>query len=130
MMKSATLNALNTEKYIMSKSFKKWIYHATKAPKVINSEYFETMEASGWASSPAKFAKIKDFCVDENDPAAVQVLGEAIEGVNGRLNGELNIDIMKKKELEEYARKHFNVELDCRRSLKVLRTEVKELLGN
>ena len=114
----------------MPKSFKKWVYHATKSPKVINSEDFETIEAQGWADSPAKFAKIKDFGVDENDPAAVQVLGEALEGVGERLNGELNIHVMKKIELEEYARKHFNVELDCRRSLKVLRAEVKELLGN
>ena len=114
----------------MPKLFKRWIYHAEHQPKIINSDEFEKYEKEGWADTPAKFAKIKDFGVDENDPAAVQVLGEALEGVGDRLNGELNIDVMKKKELEEYARKHFNVELDCRRSLKVLRAEVKELLGN
>ena len=114
----------------MSKIFKKWVYHKTETPKIINSDKYEEYEKEGWADSPAKFAKIKDFGVDESDPAAVQVLGEALEGVGDRLNGELNIDVMKKKELEEYARKHFNVELDCRRNLKVLRAEVKELLGN
>ena len=113
----------------MSKSFKKWIYHATKKPKVIDSEEFETMEASGWADSPAKFAKIKDFGIDVNDPASVQVLGEALEGVNDRLNGQLNIDSMKKKDLEEYASRHFNVQLDSYKSVKALRLEVKELIG-
>lgn len=37
---------------------------------------------------------------------------------------------MNKKELEDYAFKHFNVELDRRRSVKKLRAEVKELIGN
>ena len=83
----------------------------------------------GWAASPAKFAKIKDFGVDENDASAVQVLGEALQGVGDRLNGELNIDVMKKKDLEEYASTHFNVILDNARSLSVLRLEVKKLLS-
>ena len=114
----------------MSKSFKRWIYHAELEPKIIDSSEFDEYEKEGWADTPAKFAKIKDFGIDENDPAAVQVLGEALQGINDRLNGELNIDVMKKRELEDYAREHFNVELDCRRSLKALRKEVKELLGN
>ena len=29
----------------MAKSFKRWIYHKTKAPKVIDSEYFEDHKA-------------------------------------------------------------------------------------
>lgn len=114
----------------MSKSFKRWIYHAELEPKIINSEEFEAYEKEGWADTPAKFAKISDFGVDEKDPAAVQVLGESIEGVKNRLNGELNIDTMKKPELEEFAKEHFNVDLDRRRSVKALRLEVKELLGN
>lgn len=114
----------------MAKSFKRWIYHSELEPKVINSEDFEDYKKEGWADSPAKFAKIKDFGVDESDPAAVQVLGEALEGVGDRLNGQLNIDVMKKKDLEEYAKKHFNVELDCRRSVKILRDKVKKLLDN
>lgn len=114
----------------MANSYKRWIYHATKEPKIINSEDFERMEALGWADSPAKFAKISDFGVDENDPGAVQALGESIEGVKNRLNGELNINSMKKQELEDFAKEHFNVDLDRRRSVKALRLEVKELIGN
>lgn len=113
----------------MSNVFRRWIYHSTLPPQIINSDEFEKFSDDGWADTPAKFAKIKDFGVDENDPAAVQVLGEALEGVGDRINGELNVDVMEKKDLEEYARKHFNVELDCRRSKAKLRKEVKALLG-
>lgn len=113
----------------MAKTFKRWIYHKTKAPKIINSDEFETMKALGWSDTPADFILISDFGIDGNDPSQVQVLGEAIQGVKDAANGALNIDIMSKKELEDYAFTHFNVELDRRRSVKKLRAEVKELLG-
>jgi hypothetical protein len=112
----------------MAKTYKTWIYHATNEPKIINSDEFKGYSDDGWSDTPATFAKIKDFGIDEEDPSAVQVLGEAIEGVKNRINGELNISVMKKRELEDYAREHFNVELDCRRNLKTLRAEVKVLI--
>lgn len=113
----------------MKQSFKQWVYHATKAPKVINSEEFEVMEAQGWADSPAKFAKIADFGIDESNAEMVQTLGEAMEGVKDAANGALNIDKMDGKTLEEYARTNFNVELDRSRSVKALRIQVKKLVG-
>jgi len=113
----------------MAKIFKRWIYHAELEPKVIESTDYEQYEKDGWADTPAKFAKIKDFGVDEDNAASVQVLGEAIDGVKERLNGELNIDVMNKKQLEEYALKHFEVDLDRRSSVKKLRNDVKALIG-
>ncbi len=112
----------------MSKDFKQWIYHSTEEPKVIHSKDADKHFKEGWADTPAKFAKIVDFGVDEKDPAAVQVLGEALEGVKERLNGELNISVMKKKELEEFALTHFNVTLNKRRSLAALQKEVYDLI--
>ena len=114
----------------MPKLFRRWIYHATKDPKIIMSNEYDAYEKDGWSDTPATFAKIKNFGVDEEDPSAVQVLGEAIEGVKNRLNAELNIDVMSKIQLEEYAFEHFNVNLDRRRSIKKLRAEVKELAAN
>jgi hypothetical protein len=114
----------------MSKLFKRWIYHKTNKPMIINSDEFEDYEKKGWADTPAKFAKIKDFGIDENDAAAVQVLGEALDGVKDRLNDELNFNVMKKVQLEDYAKRHFNVDLDRRRSLKKLRAEVRKLASN
>lgn len=114
----------------MAKTFKRWIYHKTKDPKVINSDEFETMKALGWSDTPADFILISDFGIDGDDPSQVQVLGEAIQGVKDAANGALNIGKMNKQELEDYAFTHFNVELDRRRSVKKLRAEVKELIGN
>ena len=113
----------------MAKTFKRWIYHKTKTPKVINSDEFETHKALGWSDTPADFILIADFGVNGDDPSQVQVLGEAIQGVKDAANGALNIDSMNKKELEDYASDHFNVELDRRRSIKKLREEVKQLVG-
>ena len=113
----------------MAKIFKMWIYHSTKEPKIITSDELKSYQDDGWSDTPATFAKIKDFGIDENNPASVQVLGEAISGVADRLNGELNLDTMKKAELEEYALKHFEVDLDKRKSLKALRAQVRQLLS-
>jgi hypothetical protein len=113
----------------MTKSFKRWIYHKTKEPKIIDSTDFETHKALGWSDTPADFITISDFGIDGNDPSQVQVLGEAIQGVRDAANGALNLNSMSKKDLEDYALTHFNVELDRRRSIKKLREEVKKLLG-
>ncbi len=114
----------------MAKTFKQWIYHKSEKPKVIDSIDFEEQKALGWSDTPADFITISDFGVDGNDPSQVQVLGEAIQGVRDAANGALNIDTMTKKALEDYAQTHFNVELDRRRSVKKLREEVKELIGD
>lgn len=112
----------------MAKIFKRWIYHKTKSPKIINSDDFETLKALGWSDTPADFILVADFGIDGDNPSQVQVLGEAIQGVRDAANGALNIGSMNKKELEDYASEHFNVELDRRRSVKKLREEVQELI--
>lgn len=113
----------------MKKTYKRWVYHATKQPKIIDSDQFEEMEALGWADSPAKFIKVTDFNVDPDNQAEVQQLGETIEGVAGAVNGALNIDIMGKNELEAYAQEFFGVDLDRRKGIKTLRKQVKEMAG-
>ena len=114
----------------MSKVYRTWVYHAVLEPKIITSDLFEDYKNVGWSDTPATFAKIIDFGVDETDPAAVQVLGEAISGVAERLNGELNINNMTKQELEDYALKHFNVDIDRRQKVSALRAQVKKLIEN
>jgi hypothetical protein len=111
----------------MAKIYRRWIYHATEKPFIINSDEFEGYSKKGWKDSPANFTKIEAFGVDKDDMTKVNALGEAIEGVKDRINGDLNVDIMTKKQLEEHARKHFNVELDRRKRIGDLRKQVKEL---
>lgn len=109
--------------------FKMWVYHATKAPKIINYDEFESAQAQGWADSPAKFIKISDFGVDPKNKSEVHQLGETIEGVKNAANGALNIDSMNKKQLEAYALEFFSIDIDRRKGIKTLRAEVKAMAG-
>jgi len=121
----------------MTEVYKTWIYHETEKPKVINSDEYEKYNKEGWQDSPACFIdhadigldadKIKDSD-DEEFIKATQVF-KAVEGVVDCLNGELNLEVMSKNELEEYARKHLDTELDKRRSKKRLVAEIRELLN-
>jgi len=112
----------------MSKSFKRWIYHATEEPKIINSDEFEGYEKDGWKDSPAEFCKTTDFGVDHKDPQKVQMLGDAIEGIADRLNGELNVDVMDKEQLTMFAKEHFKIELPQNKRIGTLRKQVKKLI--
>ena len=113
----------------MAITFTRWIYHATKDPIIIKSDEFEKYESEGWAGTPAKFAKIKDFGIDENDESAVQVLGEALEGVNDRINGELNIGRMNKDQLFDFTNKHFKCSIDMNKGVRALRKQVREMVA-
>ena len=115
--------------------FDRWIYHETKAPQVIKDSEFERMEAEGWADSPAQFIKLETMGIsqakieagDEQEEEKAQQALDAVEGVVASLNGALNLDKLGKTELEEYAREHYGVELDRRRSKKRLIDEVRAL---
>lgn len=89
-------------------SYKAWVYHSTEEPKIIDSDDLQHHLDSGWAESPAKFVKTTDFGIDPGDVLGVQALGETIEGIKDQLNGQLNLEEMKPKELKEYASKHFS----------------------
>lgn len=109
---------------------KRWIYHETEEPKIIENEEYEAYHAEGWEDTPAKFIHLKnDFDVDSDDEMKVQQVGEAIEGVVNSLNGALNLDDMDKDDLENYAQEHFGVDIDKRKSLKKLKKEVKALIA-
>ena len=106
----------------MSKDFKRWVYHATKSPKIINNTEFEQIQAEGWADSPAKFLKLESIGIsqtkindgDEEEAAKAQQALDAVEGVKESLNGALNLKKMNKKQLEDYAKEHHGVDLDRR----------------
>lgn len=119
------------------KDFDRWIYHETKAPQIIKDSEFERMEAEGWADSPARFIKLETLGIsqakieagDEQEESKAQQALDAVEGVVASLNGALNLDKLDKNELEAYAKEHFGVDVDKRRSKKRLVEEIKELAG-
>ena len=109
---------------------KTWIYHKTKEPMVINDDDMEEYHAEGWRDSPAPFLDIKDFGITADDKMAVQQLGDTVQGVCDNLNGALNIGKMKTLELEEYAKTHYNVDVNPsgKRGAKRVRAEVQALV--
>ena len=88
-----------------------WVYHATEEPKVVNNEEAQSYYDDGWKDSPASFVKVTEFDVDPDDALSVQQLGEAFEGVKDMANGALNLNDMKAKELDKYAKKNFDKKL-------------------
>ena len=106
----------------MNEDFKRWVYHKTKSPKIVNNSEFEQMQAEGWADSPAKFLKLESLGIsqekidsgNEEEAAKAQQALDAVEGVKESMNGALNLSKMSKQELEDYAKEHFGVDLDRR----------------
>jgi len=121
----------------MSKSFRMWVYHETKAPKIISSDDLQEHEAIGWRDSPACFLRLDAIGIDkeltdagdESETAKAQQALEAVEGVVQSLNNQLNIDKMNKNQLESYILEHYGIDLDKRKTLKQLRIQAKEISG-
>lgn len=107
--------------------YRTWIYHETEDPKIINSDNYDLFHEDGWRDSPACFVKVADFDVDPNDAAAVQNLGDTVQGVADALNDALNIGKMKKPELLEYADVHYGVKLNELKRVADLRKDLEAL---
>ena len=120
----------------MSKDSKRWIYHETKDPRIIDDSEFEQFEALGWADTPAKFLKLETIGIsqkkiddgDESEKAKAQQALDVVEGIKESLNGSLNLDSMNKDELETYAKEHFGVDLDRRKKPDTLVKEIRALM--
>jgi len=106
-----------------------WVYHQTKAPKIVSKEVAEQLYAEGWADTPAEFVNWKDHGVELDDPFKVQQVVDAVDGVADCLNGELNLELMNKDQLEDYAKKHLGIDIDRRKGLKRLVEEVRTALN-
>lgn len=108
-----------------------WVYHKTEKPKIIDSEDAISLYDKGWRDSPIHFAEIKNFGIDPDDKVKVQHLGDSIQGVKDFANSAINIDGMGKDDLENFAKKHFGLDIDRRLSVKNIRVRIKGLIyGN
>ena len=120
----------------MTEDYKTWVYHATKAPKVINDSDYEQVTAQGWADSPAIFLKLEKIGIsqekitngDVEEAAKAQQALDAVEGVKDYMNGSLNFSKMNKQELEDYAKQHFGVDLDRRLKPNKMIEQIKNLM--
>lgn len=120
----------------MKSNLRCWAYSATKAPKIINVNELERLQASGWADSPAVFMQLDEVGVDQDkikngdvtEAAKAQQVLDAVNGVKDSLNGALNLDIMSKNELDDYAKEHFGVDLDRSKKPNLLVKHIRELM--
>lgn len=111
------------------KKSRTWIYHKTEEPKIVYQHQAQDYFDKGWADSPARFVKLKDVGIDETDPIQVQQFGESMEGVKNAVNDALNLDDMTKRELVNYAKEHFDTDLDKRDYKSTLIKTVRGLIG-
>lgn len=112
-----------------------WIYHETEEAKIVNIDDAQAYYDDGWADSPARFLKLDAVGIDkdkvdsgdEEETAKAQQALDMVDGIKDSLNGALNIGTMNKNELEDYAKTHFNIDIDRRKSTKNLRRTVKAM---
>ena len=110
--------------------FKRWIYHRNKKPKIITNSDYEELFEHGWRDTPAAFLKLESLGIEKHETEKAQQALEMVAGVVESLNGALNIDQLNKRELEDHIKDHFGIDLDRRKTLKVLRKEAKALYDN
>jgi len=89
-----------------------YVYKKGEEPRMVYVEQAADFYNEGWADSPAKFFDMKEHGMDPENEIEVQTVGEALEGVKEMANGALNLKRMTKIELQEYAEKHFDMNLD------------------
>ena len=114
--------------------YRRWVYHETEAPKIVEGDQVEAHYSSGWADSPARFLKLESVGIDkaktdagdEQETRKAQSVLDSVQGITESLNGALNLDDMDKSELEDYAREHHSIELDKRRSKSNLVKQIRE----
>ena len=112
------------------KDFKRWIYHETKSPKIISNSDYDELYQLGWRDTPASFLKMETLGIGSHETEKAQQALDMVAGVVESLNGALNIDQLNKRELEDHIKDHFGIDLDRRKTLKVLRKEAKALYDN
>ena len=104
-----------------------WLYQKDKEPITVDSKDMQSFVDEGWTESPAFFLKPEDLGLDFNDAVAVQASKDMMEGVVECLNGALNLDMMKRDQLKEFALKHFGEKLKKKKKAQMI-LKIRELL--
>ena len=115
--------------------YRRWVYHETEAPKIVEEAEAEALYKDGWADSPARFLKLESVGIDqaktdagdEQETRKAQSVLDSVQGITESLNGALNLDDMDRGELEEYVKEHHSgLKLDKRKSPENLVKQIRE----
>jgi hypothetical protein len=96
-----------------------YVYHPELAPKIIKAQELGDYIKQGWQDNPSPFIKYEDVGIDrakidERDTKemlrAEQTL-MIVAAIATRLNDQINLHLMKKAELKEFAKTHLKIEL-------------------
>lgn len=114
-----------------------WVYHPTESPKVIQPEELESYLMEGWDESPAPFICYSDLGLDEQKIRADDTMEKmkaeqallTITALRDYLNDVINLDVMRKSELQEFAANHFDMKLKRQQTLKQMREKIRSRIG-
>lgn len=115
-----------------------YVYHASEPPKIINQSELADYIAEGWDDNPSPFVKYEEVGLDrqkitdgdiEEKMKAEQVLVTIAE-IAKFCNDCINLDYMRRSELEEFAEKHCNTILRRSWTLKKMREKIRSKLGD
>ncbi len=104
-----------------------YIYHKSRTPKIVRRVRFSGFEGGGWHDSPLTLAKLADFGVDPDDAAAVQALGQCMQGLRDYCNCAINVSLMNRTDLIGCAQTHFDKDFEFDTGVKLMRRQLKEL---
>lgn len=110
--------------------YRTWVYKSKEEAKIIDSDDKQKYLDDGWADSPAAFIDIKeDFGIEPDNTMEVQGVGSAIDGVAKYHNNLLNIEKLTRKELDLFAKNHWDLDLDRRKTVKNMLHQVAKHHG-
>jgi len=114
-----------------------YVYHPELAPKIIKAQELDDYIKQGWQDNPSPFIKYEDVGIDrakieERDTKemlrAEQIL-MTVAAIATRLNDQINLHLMKKAELKEFAKTHLKIELKGDLKKAQMLNKIRGILG-
>ena len=115
-----------------------WVYHKEQTPKIIKAIELDNHLKEGWNDNPSEFVNYEDVGIDRNKikegdtkerMKADQIL-QTIAAVAARLNDSINLEHMRKGELQEFALTHFDYELKRQKTIKQMINKIRGLMSD
>ncbi len=107
-----------------------YVFKPDQEHLIINISNLEEFIEKGWETSPHEFVDLKSAGIDPENELLVHEVGSSIQGVTDSINGALNLALMSKGELVQFANKHYGKRLKLWEKRSYLLKECKILSGH